>query len=389
MHRRTAPTAGSVLRTLNIGAWPPVVAVAESTGHAFVLDDGDGAVSMLDTATGRILRTVHAGKLVKAAAIDEQTKRVFLLNAVCPHDPSECLGRSGSVSTLDATTGTLLRTTPVGVYPYLAAVNERANRLFVVNAGAGHTRDYGSVSMLDATTGALLRTVSTVTSPVGLAVDAQTNRVFICNTFSAGTLSVLDATTGVLLRTVPAEAAPGTLVVDQPTRRVFLAAMKSDGSRDLLLDVFDAATGALLRTVPYGGVVGGSVAMAVDERTGHVFAVNARERRVSMIDGRTGTVLRTVMLSRPPWVITIDPQTTHAFVLTRGKDSDLNPPGASVAVLDMHSGRLLRTVDLGNYYSGALAVDRRRGHVFVATAGVATDPNSTPPGRVTMLAAGP
>jgi YVTN family beta-propeller protein len=42
---------------------------------------------------------------------------------------------SGSVSVLDARSGRLLRTIPVGVAPSAIAVDERAGRAFILNSG--------------------------------------------------------------------------------------------------------------------------------------------------------------------------------------------------------------------------------------------------------------
>ena len=55
-------SARSMVRTIAVGRNPLAVAVDERIGRAFVLNNAGNSVSMLDTATGAILKAVTTGR---------------------------------------------------------------------------------------------------------------------------------------------------------------------------------------------------------------------------------------------------------------------------------------------------------------------------------------
>jgi YVTN family beta-propeller protein len=108
-------------------------------------------------------------------------------------------------------------------------------------------------------------------------------------------------------------------------------------------------------------------AIAVDARRGHAFVANAYDGSVSMVEARSGRVLRTVAVGANPWSLAVDPRADRVLVST---GQGLWPSWSSatagrVQVLDGRTGRRLRTVAVG-LGPAALAVDKRSGHVFVA-----------------------
>ena len=98
------------------------------------------------------------------------------------------------------------------------------------------------------------------------------------------------------------------------------------------------------------------VAVAVDAHTSHVVVANADGNRVSILDARTGVVLRTVLVGKNPFAVAVDARTRRAFVL-----NDLDN---SVSILDTRTGAVLRTVPVG-HAPFAAAVDAPTGRAFV------------------------
>ena len=147
--------------------------------------------------------------------------------------------------------------------------------------------------------------------------------------------------------------------------------------------------------------------VAIDARDHRVFVANegpltgdnvlpSQPGSVSMVDDRTGVVLRTVTVGQSPVAIAFDAPTRRVFVLSAGKISTVAGPassGSSIAVLDAATGALRRTVEVDPVLltlSGAgavpgarqaLVVDSASGRVYVVVAtGVLTLDGST--GRV-------
>jgi DNA-binding beta-propeller fold protein YncE len=126
----TGPTSGA-----------RALAVDARTRRAFVVNRADGSLSVLDTHSGAVRRTVAleraSADTTYTLAVDEQAGRVFVVSEKPP--PAH-----GRVIVLDARTGTVLGRTRVGLAPGTLAVSERTGRVFVTNL------DGNTVSVLDA-----------------------------------------------------------------------------------------------------------------------------------------------------------------------------------------------------------------------------------------------
>lgn len=163
------------------------MAVDARTNRAFVTNRTDDTVSMLDARSGAVLRTLPVGQGPLSLAVDTRTRRVFVVNET-----------AGSVSVLDARTGRRYRTVPVGAIrpqpeaaanPVDLAVDERWGHVFVLNEGAIDQRGRatpGTVSVLDATSGRVVRTIAVGINPSALAVDEAAGRLVVVNTGPPG-----------------------------------------------------------------------------------------------------------------------------------------------------------------------------------------------------------
>jgi len=398
------PDGNPVVGTVTVGPDPGTLVVDTQTGRAFVGDQSNGRVDVLDTATGTLVRTVAvvpspAGTQVDDLTADERLGRVFVLSA--PGLGSPLL--RGYVSALDARSGRLLLTTPVtlgGALGWLA-VDSRARRLFVlgfpdylpVGTTPDPVRDAVRVSVLDALSGRLVRALALPLppQPLGsgafagspLGVDQRTGRVFVSR-FDGARLSVLDAASGRLLRTVTVRGRrrattvtmwdEGAPVVDARTNRVFVG----DALRGTL-SMLDAVSGRLLRATPLPGAVYPS-APVVDEQAGRVFVVDGAG--VSVLDAGSGRLLHRAVVGRnapgfPPLAVIVDARHGRAFVVARKE--------GTVGLLDSRSGRLLRLVTVGGHLGGA-AVDSGAGRLVVTIDGAPTQTGTlASPGLVGVL----
>jgi YVTN family beta-propeller protein len=246
-----------------------------------------------------------------------------------------------------------------------SAVDERVGRAFVVSYGSDSRT--GFLNMLDARSGAIVRSVTMGLLPHGLALDERTGRVFVAGEDSSGLgdVSVLDVMSGRVLHTVTVGQAPGPIAVDQCTGRAFVINQNSDS-----VSVLDARSGALVHTTNIGKDL---FALAVDEQTGRVFVASGStfgvNGSVSILDAASGRLVRSVTVGMLPAAVAVDARSGRVFVANKGPlDSNLVPlSNGTVTVLDARSGAVLRTVAVGTYPT-AIAVDQRAGRAFVVNA---------------------
>ena len=347
--------AGARVGSVTVGVSPSSVAVDPRTHHVFVTNWGDNTVSILDAASGRVVRVAAVGHTPSAVAVDERARRAFVLNV-----------NPDSVSVLDTVRGVVLRTVPFSKLSDVA-VDDRTGHVFVLDGPDGV---HGRAVMLDARSGRVVHTAALGKSSRPVAIDSHTQRAFVPNS-DDGTVSVLDTATGRVVRTVRVGSLPYAVAVDERASRVFVIS-----NLDRSVSVLDARSGAVLRTVPVGR---NPQTLAVDTRRGYVFVVNEDAGTVSVLDARTGGVRRTVAVGafRPRALcgrvidVLVDERGGHAFVLNGGAaDSRFYTTDGSMSVLDVASAEVLRTIPVG-HGPIAMAVDERAAHVFVVNNGPA------------------
>jgi len=323
-----------------------------------------------------ILRTIFVGATAGTLAVDARTKRAFV---VTQSEPVQGYFPQMLLRVLNTTTGALLYTvalgTASGIGTSTVAVDRRAGRVFVAREDPTSGDSSGVVSVLDARNGAVLRRTTlprlpTVSTSAGtllarttMGIDERTGHAFIAIP-GANTVAVLDTHSGALLRTIGVGMAPGDLAVDAPRGRVVVA-----NSGAATVSILDAASGRVLRTVVVSGV---PTALAVDEQTGRAFVTlrGATDRRgalvmgtghVAVLDVRTGRVLRTVAVPATPSVVAVAAGTGRVFVAGAVSSGD-----GRVSMLDAVTGRLLHTSMVGAY-PDSMAVVAHDGSVVVTT----------------------
>lgn len=359
------------VRSVAVGHDPTVIVVDAQTARAFVANQSSASVSMLDARTGRLLATIAVGPFPYALAVATRAGRVFVATAGFVRTG----GFNGGtyLTMLDAASGHLLRTIPIGPGADAIVVDERLNRVFVTQTATD------SVRILDARTGASLGQIPVGPNPMAAAVDRATDHVFIANyradlhdrtdRHAMSSVTMLDARTGASLGTIQVGALADAIATDSRRRHVFVANSASN-----TISMIDTRTGLVLRSTRVGAVPG---AMGVDERTGRLFSANSGDGSVSMLDTHNGRVLRTVAVALPPTAVVVDQHVNEVFVLTGGTLSSLGVATKEgvMVVLDGRTGELLRRVSVG-WDPRALAVDEATGTVFVTNAGGIPAPRS-------------
>jgi len=350
---------------------PRGVAVDNRTAHAFVTSDSDnsigGHVTMLDATSGALLRTVALPLMPGALALDPRAARVYVVGAT---DTAS----DGAVSILDARSGRLLRTITLPLLTRGIAVDERDGRVYVGSAGAGYTGSRGVVTVLDATTGRRLHTVSVTGDPWALAVDDWTRHLVIAGFrwvtaggggYATTHLTTLDAGSGHVIRDLAlGRVGISALTVDDHAGRAVALTNNFFGSSGVnpnsgAVQILDTTTGVLVQSTPLTGL---PIALVADVHTGRVVVTH----------------------NGPARVVTTTQTGPGGGV--QGRSVSLAPTGQGrVSVLDTRSGRILRTAQVDGV-PGTVALGVTSRHVLVASASPSGTTGQPPgSGTVTLL----
>jgi len=362
-HHHAAACASTSVRTVPVGLNPITVAVDEGTRRAFVVTWGRyphrGRVSVLDTVTGNLLRSVTVGVWPRRITVAAQAGRVFITNT----GPSSPDGPHETVSVLDAASGHLLATLPGGDWLIDVVVDDTSGLAFIAAADLGWA---GHISVVDARSGRLVRTIHLPGPPAGMALDTAARRVVVTD-YGKGTANnshvmVLDARTGRVLRTVLLDGSPSLVVVDRHAGHAFVAAAG--------LRILETRGGALLSMPP---IALHPAAMVVNESTGRLYALiqgapdTGYVDSLAVLDTHSGRLLRTFRVGRRAGPMAVDPASGRLFLTV----------GDTLTVCAAATGALLRTVPVGRD-PAALLLDEHRGHLLVLTGITVGRPGNRP-----------
>jgi YVTN family beta-propeller protein len=281
------------------GASGPVVYVANA--------NGDGTVSVIDSATNRLITTINIGGGPGVAAVavspagTPNAGDIYVTNF---------FGKS--VSVIDPTTNQVITTIAVGTEPAAVAVSPQTGDVYVANYGSN------TVSVISPTN-QLLTTITGIGEPYRVAVSPagtpNASDVYVtgtnqgANNFGSGEVSVISPTNQVITSIdFGANTNPSAVAVSPQTGDVYVA-LYGNGSSHGTVSVINPATNTVFGTVTVGA---GPDGLAVSPQTGDVYVTNASSNSVSVINAATNQVLTTVPVGTAPYGVAVSPAGTNA-----------------------------------------------------------------------------
>jgi len=352
-----ASQGGPFTGTIVVRAGLLSLVIDSRSGHTFVVNANSDSISMIDTARGTVVRTIDVGGQPGMLAVDGRTGHAFVLTSSHTTGPA-------SVDMLDSHTGLLLRTTPVGQAAGYGAsaltIDEQRGRVIV-------TDGYESrVSVLDARTGVVLRAFTAGLDPSGVTIDPRSGQAYVADS-SENKVLVLDVAHGRVLRVLPVAGSPSAMGLDASATHLYVTGhdlTTSAGSMAAL----DVRSGRVLVSAGEASVV------VADLRTGALYSVDSAVDSLFVTAPHTPTARKVVSwggFDSPATVgggtgpATIDPRTGRIFILMEACGQRLTPSVTGcVRVVDPRAGLLIATIPVGRAPS-ALAIDSVTGRVFV------------------------
>jgi YVTN family beta-propeller protein len=219
------------------------------------------------------------------------------------------------VSVIDTATNTVTKTIAVGLHPYGVAVNHTSTRVYVTNEGSN------TVSVIDTATNTVTATVSVGVTPEGIAVSPDGMWVYVAN-WNSNSVSVINATT-LTTATVAVVRNPAGVAV-HPTGTTVYVTNEGVGppyvGTDCMVSVIDTATNTVTTSIQVRGSPEG-VAVSPDGQK--VYVANSYNNDVSVIDTATNLVTATIPVGSRPEGVATDPAGTRVYVANRGLTSSL------------------------------------------------------------------
>jgi len=356
-----------VVEKCGMGRRPALVAVGVGLGALLLVSLG---LAMLHgAAPDPTIRALTLRDNPTAVLADTQTGRAFVATDASGTGTNGS-NASGHVLVFDIASGALLHTVTVGYLPHVLTLDTHQDVVYVGSEGAatttGGSASFGSVAALNARDGHVLRTMVVDPHPMAVGVDGRSKHLFVVSSPSgpggAGIVSMQDVSSGRYLRVTLVGAYPAAIAVDERASRAFVANFLDDS-----VSILNTRSGSVVRTVRLvrPSFLPGTLArIAIDARRQRVFTLSYPPRieggggspygALTILDERTGRVLRAAPLRDPGTTLIVDDGTGRVVV----------HDAAGIQTLDAATGRVLQTVAL-SVMPMEMAIDPRTWHAVI------------------------
>src|SRR5664279_2907372 len=281
------------------------IAVDSGTHRGYVTSFHNDTLTVIDTGTNAVLRSMVVGSGPIGVAIDTFGNQPLPTVFVANHTDK-------SISFVDTSTNTVVGTVSLGDnLPLAMAVDPSTHTLYAAGTSGSSTNN-----SLDSVVDDYHRNLN-LNLPISgsfvsrVAVDSSTHKVYAAG---GQNLWEIDGTpTKVASFTDP--TGTSAVAVNPATHKVYVT---NDSTTAGVLSVLNESTNSIAATVPVGKRPTG---VAVDTSANVIYVSNGADKTVSIIDGTTNTVIATVPAGLSPAAITVDSATHTAYVINAGSNT--------------------------------------------------------------------
>jgi YVTN family beta-propeller protein/YD repeat-containing protein len=305
-----------VVDTINVGDSPVGIAISPDDAFIYVANQFDDSVSVVDTSINSVIATINVGFGPRHLAVSLDGTRVYVVSEF-----------DNSVSVIDTSANTVVNTIPVGDTSRGIAINPDGTRVYVTSYNFGE----GIVSVIDTSTNTVINRISVGVGPEGITVSPDGNYVYVANSWDGNcsgcnSVSVIDTLTNSVANNISVGNGPWSLSFNPDGTHLYVAHINDD-----IVSVINTAINSVINTLSVGS---SSSDIAVSPGGDRLYLVDDLDDLVSIVDVSTGSVVDTVNVGDFPVEIVIwgfENVPPEQFVLTVTKTGNgtvtSSPPG--------------------------------------------------------------
>lgn len=316
-------SSDTVVATIPVGGFPDGIATTPDGTHAYVTNGFDSTVSVIDTASNTVAATIPVGSAPSAVAVTPDGTGPNEID-VRRHQPLAYVTNEAdnTVSVIDTASNTVVATIPVRQEPNGVAITSDGIRAYVTN------KLDDSITVIDTSNNAVVATIPGFILPAGVAITPgrtdpyerddrrHQSLAYVTNyvatiegsNLPASAVSVIDTASNTVVATIPVGQYPDGVAITPDGNHAYVA-NQADGT----VSVIDTVRNKVVATIPVGA---GPVGLAISDRT-HPFERDKRplqplayvtsfvDNTVSVIDTASNRVLATIPVGTGPFAVAL------------------------------------------------------------------------------------
>ena len=288
--------------------------------YAYITNEYENTVSVINTETNTIAATVHVGSNPVEIAVSPDGAKVYVANYY-----------GSTVSVIETVNNTVIATVNVGNNPNGIAVRPDGKKVYVTNLGNLN------MSVIDTATNTVIDTIDTIVSiPQGIAINQNGTKIYVPDTYIT-TFFAIDTATKEITE-IPVSGSCGVAVNPEGTKLYVTTEGEYPDFNKGNVEVVDVANNTVTAKVTAVGTNPSRVAVSSDGSK--IYVTNEGSNNVSVIDASTNKVIATVNVGINPYGITVTPDGKKVYVM--------NSHSNNFSVIDTTLNEVTDTLNVGN-----------------------------------------
>src|ERR1051325_3876861 len=310
-----------------------LIALAASCTHkpagplAFVTNERDGTITVIDTKTDRVYSTIKVGGRLRGIRLSPDKKTIWVAISY----PSNQSTGEDKIAELDLN-GNVIAKYEAGTDPENFAIDNNATHLYIAN------EDAGTASITDIKANRVIATMPVGLEPEGAAISPDGRWVYITSE-SSSTVSVIDTSTGQVVKQFLVGARPREAIFTSDSARAYISAENGN-----VVSVVDTKDHSVVKTIELPRVEGQTQlkpkGMAVSADGKRVYVATGRGNSVAVIDGERMALITLIPVGQRPWGVALHSDGKKLYT-ANGMSND-------VSVIDTSTNKVVGTIKAGD-----------------------------------------
>jgi YVTN family beta-propeller protein len=296
----------------------PMARTVAAEPLAYVANQGNGTVSVIDTIRDEVVRTVPSqgslGKKIQAVVGERTGKTLFVVDAA-----------ANALIVVDAVSGRVIRSLDVGRAPEGASMSPSGKTVAVC------VEDDNAVALVDVATAAITRKIRTQGKNPEHCVFNDDEKWLLASDENSDEVDIIDIKAGRSVALVHTSGGPRGIAWLPHQLTAYVAQERGGG-----VDVIDVAKRAIVRSI-HTGLRPADVIVGKDGK--FAFVSNGGDATVSAIDTASAKVVATMEVGKRPWNMALTAGGKKLYVA--------NGRSNSVSVIDTQALRVLKSIGVG------------------------------------------
>jgi YVTN family beta-propeller protein len=343
---RSGALRGSLAASLALVAWLALPAGARA-GRAYVSNEDDGTVTVIDTQRLAAIATLAVGKRPRGLVLSHDGATLYVAVSGQPKCPppipeEKCAKlprdrRADGVAVIDTATLKQTRTLKGLTDPERVEISRDGHSLFVTD------EDAARLSVLDVVRGRVVAKIAVGREPEGVRASPDGSWVLVTSE-TGNSVAIIDARTHAVLHTVLVGKRPRDLAFTPDSRNAYVS-----GEADASVYRISLPSGAPATQLVQLRAEARPVGVALDAARGRLYVSTGRGGTVAVISPQDGKLIGEVAVGARPWGLALSADGTRLLTA--------NGPSGDVTVVDTHTLTVIGKVTVGHGPWGVVASD--------------------------------